>query len=178
VSILNTIFMDESGYAGQDLLNTEQPVFALATLNCTEERCQELKKTFFKEVKADELKYSSMKKLVKQQRMILKFMNELSRTPELIKVNLVHKKYMLTGKLVDFVVEPGLKTQGINLYEKDPLCQGVKAQEYGEEHESVSGGWFTLNQVHASIPRRSPVSSRFAFLDTVSLAWSAVGTPD
>jgi hypothetical protein len=110
--------MDESGYTGQDLFNTEQSVFALATLNCTEERCQELKKTFFEEVKADELKYSSMKKLVKQQRMILKFMNELSRTPELIKVNLIHKKYMLTGKLVDFVVEPGLKTQGINLYEK------------------------------------------------------------
>jgi len=31
-----TVFMDESGYTGEDLMNSNQPFFTLATLRCSE----------------------------------------------------------------------------------------------------------------------------------------------
>jgi hypothetical protein len=110
--------------------------------------------------------------------------------PQSLPRSLVSSAKPTTGVQVVWPTAPsGASTRSLRMptelglpsaHQKDSgsLCQGVKAQEYGEEHESVSGVFFTLNQARASLPRRSPVSSRFAFLDTVSLAWSAVGTPD
>ncbi len=43
------IFLDKSGFTGQDLLNSEQPVFTVATLNHSEtkgDRCNGLKSAF------------------------------------------------------------------------------------------------------------------------------------
>jgi hypothetical protein len=113
---MSTIFMDESGYTGQDLVNLEQPVFTLATLHCSEDECKELKTRFFKEVKAPELKYKTL--MERRQKMILEFMRELSRTPELVKIEIVHKRYILTYLLVDYIIEPAAKKDGFDLYQK------------------------------------------------------------
>ncbi len=53
-----TIFMDESGYTGQNLLEPDQPFFVLATLFGTEEDLEKLKTTFFNGIQPTELKYS------------------------------------------------------------------------------------------------------------------------
>lgn len=37
------IFLDESVYTVQDLLNQEQPAFSIATLRLSEEECKDLK---------------------------------------------------------------------------------------------------------------------------------------
>jgi len=112
-----TIFLDESGFTGQDLLNSEQPVFTIATLNYPETTCQQLKANFFNNVRSVELKHSSLRKSPRQQRMVLAFLKELSRNNESVKISLVHKRYALTAKLVDLVVEPAAREDGINLYE-------------------------------------------------------------
>jgi hypothetical protein len=36
------IFLDETGYAGQDILNLDQPVYALASTNLSDDRAREL----------------------------------------------------------------------------------------------------------------------------------------
>jgi len=48
--------MDECGYTGQDLLSAEQPIFTMATFRADEEECRALKRKFFADVRADELK--------------------------------------------------------------------------------------------------------------------------
>ena len=44
---VRTVFVDESGYTGPDLLNRDQPILTVASLGCSEALCQELKGRFF-----------------------------------------------------------------------------------------------------------------------------------
>jgi len=111
---LSTIFIDESGYTGEDLLNPDQPIFILASLCLSESDCRELKERFFKKVKSPELKH---KRLVENRRqgLIIDFLKELSRTPNLVKLHITHKRYALVSKLVQWVVMPAARKNDIDL---------------------------------------------------------------
>ena len=76
-----TIFLDDCGYTGSNLLDLEQPIFSLASLNCSEETCKEIKQRFFSKVQAEELKYTKLSKLSSQQKMLLNFFHELAKNP-------------------------------------------------------------------------------------------------
>jgi hypothetical protein len=89
---MSLIFVDECGWTGQDLLNLEQPVLALATLRCGERDCREMKDSFFARVKSAELKHVSLAKRPSQQRMVLKFLDHLSARREVVKLCIAHKK--------------------------------------------------------------------------------------
>ena len=109
-----TVFMDESGYTGEDLMNLNQPFFTVATLRCSEQECQEYKSRFFKQVQAPELKHD---RLVNNRRhkLILEFLQEISQTPERVKIHIVHKRYELTRNIVQYVVQPAMTRAGIDL---------------------------------------------------------------
>lgn len=111
---MSTIFIDESGYTGEDLINSTQPFFILASLCLSESDCRELRERFFKKVKSPELKH---KKLLENRRqgLIIDFLKELSNTPELVKIHIVHKQYALVSKLVQYVVMPAARKDGIDL---------------------------------------------------------------
>lgn len=115
---MSTIFLDECGYTGEDLLNRDQPIFTLASLNLPESECQELKKLFFGKVQSVELKYSSLSRRPKQQQMILRFLNELSQNPGLVKFSHAHKQYVLVTKMVEMLVEPAYYEVDLDLYDK------------------------------------------------------------
>ena len=90
-----TVFCDESGYTGSNLLNLDQPVFVLATLMAPE--CRELKDQFFRAVSADELKHSKLSGNLSQQKQILSFLGHLSANPEMVNLGVTHKRYALVG---------------------------------------------------------------------------------
>ncbi|MBD2292718.1 DUF3800 domain-containing protein [Anabaena sphaerica FACHB-251] len=113
-----TIFLDECGYTGRNLLDLEQPIFSLASLNCPEETCQEIKQNFFGKVQAQELKYTQLSKRPYQQNMLLNFFHELAKNPELVKFFVAHKKYVLVTKMVEIIVEPAADEDGIDIYDK------------------------------------------------------------
>ncbi len=112
------LFLDESGYTGQDFLNTAQPVFALATISYPEAVCRELKETFFNRVQSAELKHSALR-TPSRRRLVLEFLSELAKKPESVKVLIAHKRYVLTTKLVDIIIESTAFEAGINLYKND-----------------------------------------------------------
>jgi hypothetical protein len=118
VTKLSTIFLDECGYTGQNLLDTEQPVFTLASLCLSESDCHDLKVNFFSNVQSEELKYTSLSRRPRQQEMILKFLRELSTKPNLVKFTLAHKQFVLITKMVEMLVEPACYEDGIDLYDK------------------------------------------------------------
>lgn len=103
---MSTIFMDESGYTGEDLMNSDQPLFALATLCCSEQKCSDYKTEFFSKVQAPELKHKILLQ-GHRQNLILGFLKELSQTPEIVKLHVAHKRYTLTDRIVQLVVSPG-----------------------------------------------------------------------
>lgn len=115
---MSTIFIDECGYTGQNLLDTEQPLFTLASLQLSEEECKKLKHEFFQDVKSVELKYSSLKRKPKQQELILDFIKHLSKQPHLFKFSVSHKKFVLVSKMVEVLVEPVEYAAGIDSYDK------------------------------------------------------------
>ncbi len=72
--------------------------------------------SFFGGVKAPELKHSSLQGRAIHQKAIVEFVRFLISNPGRVRVGIAHKQYALTGKLVDFIVEPVMHRDGIDLY--------------------------------------------------------------
>ena len=111
---MTIIFMDEGGYTHENLMDAEQPFFTLATLYCSEQECQDYVDRFFDNISPIELKY---KKLMRRKRYdpILKFLEEIAKSPELVKIWACRKRYELTKRIVQFLVVPAAKQAGVDL---------------------------------------------------------------
>jgi len=113
------IYIDECGFTGEDLFNTDQPIFTLAGLNLTEKICQELKDKHFNKVQAIELKHSSLAKRARSQQMVIELINDLDfNYPKSIKFAVVHKRYALVTKIVDILIETVAYEDGFDLYDR------------------------------------------------------------
>jgi hypothetical protein len=55
-----TVYLDESGYTGEDLIQSDQPVFVICTYSVDEASCAAFKARHFTGVKATELKHSRL----------------------------------------------------------------------------------------------------------------------
>lgn len=118
---MQTIFLDESGYTGEHLLDTKQPIFVLASHRLGETLSSELKNRFFGRVQTKELKYSKLRRRPRQQRMVVEFVRELAATYQpAIKIYVAQKRYALTAKIVDILIEKVVYALGRNLYEMRP----------------------------------------------------------
>ena len=114
---MTNIFIDECGYTGPDLLNKDQQIFVVASHNFNEQTSKELKTIFFSEVKARELKHSSLSKRPNQQKMVLKFLEYLFNNSGHVKVSVIDKKFAVVCKIVE-IIEIAAKDDGLDLYDK------------------------------------------------------------
>ncbi len=112
------IFLDESGNTGEDLMNKDQPVFVIASLILDETACAELKEKFFRNVQARELKHSRLSRNLNRQKMVLEYVDYLSKNHHLVKLNVAHKKFVLVTRAVDILVETAAHQDGFDIYEK------------------------------------------------------------
>jgi len=113
---MNNVFLDESGYTGARLLDADQPIFALASHNFSEAESQDIKRRFFADIKAKELKAGQLMRRGSGQRMVLTFLRELRAQAARTRVSYVHKPFALLCKTVDWIVEPYLRRRGYDLY--------------------------------------------------------------
>lgn len=111
------LFLDESGYSGQNLLDEEQPLFTIATLGLPELECKRLKQVHFGRSQSKELKHTALARRESGRRAVLSFLDELLSLPGSVRIYVVHKRFALARKLVDYFVEPFYFDRGINLYE-------------------------------------------------------------
>lgn len=115
----STVFLDESGWTGEDLANVDQPVFVLATLQIEEDEARELKATLFSGIQAPELKHSLLGSRASGQRRVLGFLNHMQADANLasrVHFWLVHKEFALATKMVEWVLEPSVHKAGLDLY--------------------------------------------------------------
>jgi hypothetical protein len=115
------IFIDESGYTGEQHLDPAQPVFVLSSINLTEEMTSELLARHFTGVQASELKHSRLARRPSGQKRILDFVRSLasmgaSNGVPLATLFVAHKKFQLITLLIDLWVEPAIRKDGIDLY--------------------------------------------------------------
>lgn len=111
-----SVYMDESGFTGEDLFSREQRVFVHVSTTLTDEECAELYKKYFSGTQGPELKHKNLSKRPSGQRRIVDFVNTLQGT-EKCTVWVCHKEFTLLTYLVDLWVEPAMRSDGIDLYQ-------------------------------------------------------------
>src|SRR4051794_31921644 len=111
-----TIYMDESGFTGEDLLRPEQPVFVHVSTCLSDSECSDLAKAHFSDVQSRELKYKNLSRRPSGRARIIDFLNAV-RSNNSFTIWLCHKEFTLLTYLVDLWVEPSMHAHGIDLYE-------------------------------------------------------------
>jgi hypothetical protein len=113
---MRTIFMDECGFTGPDLMNEDQPMFALASHNFEPTVCVEMKKQHFASYGGKELKHAQLAKTARGQGMVVEFMKELGKSTDRLAIGLAHKRFTIVLKIVDLIVEEAMHADGLDLY--------------------------------------------------------------
>ena len=111
------VAFDESGNTGQNLLDPMQPVFSLASVYLTDWQTDEAIKILSSQL-VKEIKFTKLRKTKRGQQKIISLLRSEHINPNTVKVNIVHKSYMVTGKIVDLLIETLAHRDGINLYER------------------------------------------------------------
>lgn len=109
--------MDESSNSGQNLLDPDQPVFTVAGVHVTDE----VAKSIVDEVQAElpptqkEAKYGSLARSSRGRKALLHAFEQLPAGS--IRSYVVNKRFMVTAKLIDILLEPMAHATGFNMYE-------------------------------------------------------------
>jgi len=115
---MKTIYMDESGFTGQDLTSTDQPVFVQASTDLSNEESREIYERFFSGVQAQELKHSVLSRRESGRARIVKFVQSICKdNPKRFATWFAHKEFALLSYMVDLWVENAMHEDGVDLYE-------------------------------------------------------------
>lgn len=112
---MKTIYIDESGNTGSNLLDKNQPVFATASCNFSVEEASYL----LSKLPASLAQEAHFKKLRKSRagcEAIIRLLSEELVNPERIKVHVIHKEFMVLTKIVDTLIEAYYNAHGHDFY--------------------------------------------------------------
>lgn len=89
-----TIYIDESGNTGSDLLNKQQPVFTTASCDFTDEEARYLLSKL-PSSNADEVHFKRLRKTASGQNAIVELLSDELINLERVEVQLTHKEFMV-----------------------------------------------------------------------------------
>lgn len=111
-----TIYCDEAGNSGANLLDAEQPLFVLASNNYCEDEANALLE-IVRSGQGGEPKFSSLRKSnAGRARLLAVFANELISDRRIF-IDSYHKRFMIVTKMVDLIAETLVHNVGGDLYE-------------------------------------------------------------
>ncbi|MCK4819484.1 DUF3800 domain-containing protein [bacterium] len=105
------VAFDESGNSGANLLDSEQPVFVLASVYLSSDETANLI-----DPNSDEMKFSKLRRSSIGRRKIIEILNSELLIDEKSLISGFHKPYMIITKMVDLLIEPMFYESGIDLY--------------------------------------------------------------
>ncbi|GAA3555853.1 DUF3800 domain-containing protein [Snuella lapsa] len=109
----NTIYFDEAGNTGQDMLNQDQRVFVLASVNYNIEQQNEIKSDFDLD---GELHFKNLKNSGAGRQKVLTFLNSKWINENHIFLSYTNKGFATCGYVVDLLVETVFYHKGYDLY--------------------------------------------------------------
>lgn len=160
------LYFDESGNTGSDLLNPDQPVFALASTKLSREACEELIGTLRTKNQV-EAKYSKLKGTRPGQKALLAFANSPLLTEESCIFMQADKLYYLLTHLVDKIIEPVMHDTGVDLYAGDAHVGLTNLFFYTGEYAFPNGHWLRLQKALLRALRQLSPESFENFRQTV-----------
>lgn len=110
-----TIYFDESGNTGSNLLDPNQPVFTLASCIFSNEEAQQLLKLVDSK-SPHEAHFKNLRRRKSGQDGIIRLMRSKLVDTKNVKVNIFLKEFMITSKIVDILIEHMLHLIGEDLY--------------------------------------------------------------
>lgn len=111
------IAFDESGNTGQDLLNPNQPMFSLASVYLSDAETEEAIDILATQA-GQEIKFSNLVRSTAGRQRVLSFLQSPYAKIDKAKTYVIHKRYMVVGKIVDLLIEPLAHRDGLNLYQQ------------------------------------------------------------
>jgi hypothetical protein len=154
------IYLDECGYTGDDLWDDDQPVFVIATHSVDEAQCTELKRKFFGAVRAPELKHAILQRRGQHCRSVVSFLTSLLDSQNQVRVVFAHKRFALTAKLVDFLIEPVAHRAGFDFYKDRMNWAFANLLFFGLQTENSTTLSHLLRRFQRLVRERSPASLR------------------
>ena len=141
MSHLHTIYFDESGYTGSDLLNADQPVFSVASTDIDESEACTILRTSFPRFQGKEFKFAKINRRPSNRAGLLSLSEQLSKMVDRILIYNCDKKFTALVKAVDVLVEPLIHERGYDFYARGynrrfmnmfhfGLCQIASSEEY------------------------------------------------
>ncbi|MGD9714199.1 MAG: DUF3800 domain-containing protein [Thermomicrobiales bacterium] len=140
---VRTIYCDESGFTGYNLLDPAQPIFVIASADVSEPRAEEILQHSFPRYQGAEFKFSSIWRS-KSRAGLLTFASYLRAFTDTSFIYMIDKRFAVLTKLIDMLVEPFITDAGYDFYD-DGFC------------------WKYCNYVHFGLTQFAPP----ALLDTL-----------
>jgi hypothetical protein len=109
------VVMDEAGHTGENLLDSDQPVYALAAVQMDEATARAATSDALGRAPETmtELKFSALRRSSAGRRNLRTLLHDLGLTPEDAAIIVMHKPFMVATKLIDELVEPRMLAKGL-----------------------------------------------------------------
>jgi hypothetical protein len=111
----NVLYFDECGFTGENLADEASPVFVVGSHDIPEADALEWKARFFGHVRSTELKHSHLQRRSAHQNLVLRFVDAILAGRR-AKTCMAHNPFALVAKLVDWLIEPVMHADGLDLY--------------------------------------------------------------
>lgn len=113
--MIPTIFLDESGNTGANLIDKQQPFFTMASANFTEKEAKRLL-ALIDSKSTKEVHFANLKRRSSGQDAVVRMLKHSLINRSNVKVCVINKPFMITSKIVDILIEHMLFETGFDLY--------------------------------------------------------------
>lgn len=113
---VTNIYFDESGNTGTELLDPQQPYFAIGSTDILDDEAAEIIKRCFPRQKGAELKSKEIFKRHQGRQAFLNFAKEVGLRPERFVATKINKRFTVLCKMVDHLTEPVFYANGYDFY--------------------------------------------------------------
>jgi hypothetical protein len=114
---MTTIYCDEAGNTGANLLDSEQPLFILASNDLSAEEANSLLE-HVRSGQGGEPKFSTLRRRPEGIAKVIRLLADPRLNGSRAKISVFHKRYMVVQKLVDLVAENLFHAVGEDLYKR------------------------------------------------------------
>lgn len=114
---MTTIYFDEAGNTGANLLDREQPFFVLASNDFSNEEANTLLE-HVRSQQGGEPKFSTLRRRTEGVARIIRLLSDPRLNKDRVLIDIYHKPYMVVTKLVDLIAETLVHHVGGDLYER------------------------------------------------------------
>jgi hypothetical protein len=103
---MKVVAFDESGHSGENLLDRQQPIYALAGVCLESKDADDLVSDLLKDRQASELKFAALRKHSSGRRVVLNALGSDHLVPTNRRLSVSEKGWFLAGKVIDLLIEP------------------------------------------------------------------------